>query len=62
MGLNLGDEFPNVEVTTNEGTYKLWDYWGNSWGILFSHPDDYTPVCTTELGTVAKLVSAGECA
>jgi len=53
--LNLGDVFPNDEVKTTTGDFKLHDYFKDSWGILFSHPADYTPVCTTELGTAMKL-------
>ena len=48
-----GSEFPNLEVITNKGTIKVTDYFAGSWGILFSHPNDYTPVCTTELGEAA---------
>lgn len=54
--LMLGDEFPNLEVKTQIGTFKLHDYMGNGWLIFFSHPKDFTPVCTTELGRVAKLL------
>ncbi|KAI4887038.1 hypothetical protein NFI96_023439, partial [Prochilodus magdalenae] len=52
-GLLLGDVVPNFEVETTIGTIKLHEYLGDSWGILFSHPRDYTPVCTTELGRAA---------
>ncbi len=55
MALRLGDEAPNFTAETTEGTINLYDYLGDSWGVLFSHPKDYTPVCTTELGAVAKL-------
>lgn len=52
--LKLGDKAPNFDAETSEGKINLYDYLGDGWGILFSHPADYTPVCTTELGTVAK--------
>ncbi len=52
--IRLGDEAPNFTAKTTEGEINFHDWLGNSWGILFSHPADYTPVCTTELGTVAK--------
>jgi len=57
MALQLGDEAPNFTAETTEGTINLHDYLGDGWGVLFSHPKDFTPVCTTELGAVAKLKS-----
>ncbi len=55
MALRLGDTAPNFKAFTTEGEIDFYDYLGNSWGILFSHPADYTPVCTTELGKTALL-------
>jgi alkyl hydroperoxide reductase subunit AhpC len=54
MSLRLGDDAPNFTAETTEGTVTLYDYLGDSWGMLFSHPKDFTPVCTTELGAFAK--------
>ncbi len=57
MALQLGDAAPDFTVETTEGDLNLYDYLGDGWGILFSHPKDFTPVCTTELGEVARLKS-----
>jgi len=58
--LRLGDIAPNFDAVSQLGLFNLYDYFGTSWGILFSHPRDFTPVCTTELGRVAQLEEAGE--
>ncbi|WP_029033338.1 peroxiredoxin [Salinimicrobium terrae] len=52
--LRLGDKAPDFDAKTSEGDINFYDFLGDSWGILFSHPADYTPVCTTELGAAAK--------
>jgi len=53
--IRLGDTAPNFTADSSVGTINFYDYLGDSWGILFSHPADFTPVCTTELGTAAKF-------
>ncbi|MBA2327709.1 MAG: peroxiredoxin [Actinobacteria bacterium] len=54
MTIRLGDEAPDFNAETTEGTVDFHDYLGDGWGMLFSHPKDFTPVCTTELGALAK--------
>jgi len=55
MAIRLGDTAPNFTAITTEGELNFHEWLGDSWGLLFSHPADYTPVCTTELGMTAKL-------
>lgn len=55
MSLQLGDTAPDFTAETTEGKINFYDFLGDSWGVLFSHPADYTPVCTTELGRTASL-------
>jgi alkyl hydroperoxide reductase subunit AhpC len=55
MSLRLGDKAPDFTAKTSQGEISLYEYLGDGWGVLFSHPADYTPVCTTELGKTASL-------
>lgn len=55
MALRINDTVPNLDLITDQGSFKLHDFIGDSWAILFSHPKDFTPVCTTEFGAVAQL-------
>src|SRR6516165_4402640 len=55
MTLQISDTAPNFEAETTEGVVSFHDWIGNSWAVLFSHPKDFTPVCTTELGYMAKI-------
>jgi alkyl hydroperoxide reductase subunit AhpC len=54
MAVRLGDDAPNFTADTTQGSITLYDYLGDNWGLLFSHPKDFTPVCTTELGAFAR--------
>ncbi|TPE53344.1 peroxiredoxin [Maribrevibacterium harenarium] len=60
MALRINDIVPNLELVTDQGTFNLHDWIGDSWAILFSHPKDFTPVCTTEFGAVAQLAAEWE--
>ena len=60
MGLRINDTIPNLHVETDQGSFDLHDWIGDSWAILFSHPKDFTPVCTTEFGAVAQLAAEWE--
>lgn len=60
MALRINDTVPNLDLKTDLGDFKLHDFIGDSWTILFSHPKDFTPVCTTEFGAVAQLAAEWE--
>jgi thioredoxin-dependent peroxiredoxin len=60
MTLAINDTAPDFEAQTTEGNIRFHDWIGNSWAVLFSHPKDFTPVCTTELGYMAKIKSEFE--
>lgn len=60
MALRINDVVPNFTAETDQGTYQFHDWIGDSWAILFSHPKDFTPVCTTEFGAVAQLADEWE--
>lgn len=60
MSLRLGDDAPNFQAQTSIGDIDFYDYIGDSWAVLYSHPSDFTPVCTTELGRTAQLKSEFE--
>ena len=60
MSLRINDTIPNLTVETDQGSFALHDWIGDSWAILFSHPKDFTPVCTTEFGAVAQLADEWE--
>jgi alkyl hydroperoxide reductase subunit AhpC len=60
MSLRINDTIPNLTVETDQGTFSLHEWIGDSWAILFSHPKDFTPVCTTEFGAVAQLADEWE--
>jgi len=60
MSLRINEVVPNLELETDQGTFKLHDWIGDNWAILFSHPKDFTPVCTTEFGAVAQLSAEWE--
>ncbi|KRS13909.1 peroxidase [Roseovarius atlanticus] len=60
MALRINDTIPDLKVNTDQGEFSLHDWIGDSWAILFSHPKDFTPVCTTEFGAVARLADEWE--
>ncbi len=60
MALRINETIPNLTVETDQGSFALHDFVGDSWAILFSHPKDFTPVCTTEFGAVAQLADEWE--
>ncbi|EAR09061.1 peroxiredoxin [Reinekea blandensis] len=60
MALRINDVVPNLDLVTDQGNFKLHDFIGDNWAILFSHPKDFTPVCTTEFGAVSQLADEWE--
>ncbi len=60
MAMRINDTIPNLTVETDKGSFALHEWIGDSWAILFSHPKDFTPVCTTEFGAVAQLADEWE--
>lgn len=60
MALRINDTIPDLTVTTDQGSFSLHEWIGDGWGIIFSHPKDFTPVCTTEFGAVAHLADEWE--